>query len=455
VAATLALAAAIATPAPAVEKARPSITTASAIAKAIGRLPGPLAGTTFELASLTQADFERLQPLADAVLWLPEQGKARFFSSRSSAFAGEGQKKVIAPSEDVSAFLERLSTDYPDLTAGNWVLVSPVRLEGPAPAVSVPSPAPAGPNLQGQPSPNAAAIIFHDDFEGSFATNWSISDNVGGTYQWGRRGCGDARGGTWSAGVAAGGSLGPTSLCTSTYPNNYTTFMARNSCDSVAGAATASLTSYYQVNSEAGRDYLIFAVPTTSGGSTYYGQGISGNYPGVWQLFTQDLRAWPSVGDLTARACVDLALVFQSDSSVTYATGAKVDDLAIGISTGGGVSPNCSPSAFTLCLFSNRFQVNATYDSYGSPSVYAVASATSVSDNTGYFTTATAGNVDVIVKMVNFCSSNNTWSAYIGGTTDLGVRIAITDKNTGSVYNASNPLGSGWVLIRDAAFTCP
>ena len=81
------------------------------------------------------------------------------------------------------------------------------------------------------------------------------------------------------------------------------------------------------------------------------------------------------------------------------------------------------------------------------------ATATSVSDNTGYFTTVTAGNVDVVVKMVNFCPAS--WSAYIGGTTDLGVDITIADTNTGHVYTASNPLGNRGLLIRDQAFSCP
>jgi hypothetical protein len=114
----------------------------------------------------------------------------------------------------------------------------------------------------------------------------------------------------------------------------------------------------------------------------------------------------------------------------------------------------CTTNSTTLCLFSNRFQVKAQYDTY-STSTFAPATATYFSDNTGFFTTVTAGNVDVIVKMVNFCSLNGTWSAYIGGTTDLGVNLTITDTNNGRVYTTSNPLGTGWTLIREVAFSCP
>jgi hypothetical protein len=118
-------------------------------------------------------------------------------------------------------------------------------------------------------------------------------------------------------------------------------------------------------------------------------------------------------------------------------------------------STTCTSNSTTLCLFSNRFQVTAQYNTYGSPGTYSNATTATFSDNTGFFQTVTAGNVDVVVKMVNFCSLNNTWSVYIGGTTDLGVRLTITDMNTGNVYPATNPLGTGWTLIRGAAFPCP
>ncbi len=122
---------------------------------------------------------------------------------------------------------------------------------------------------------------------------------------------------------------------------------------------------------------------------------------------------------------------------------------------GSGGGSTCAPSSTTLCLFSNRFQVTAQYDTYGAPGTFQTATATGFSDNTGFFTTVVAGNVDVVVKLVNFCSLNNTWSSYIGGTTDLGVRITITDTNNGRVYSPSNSHGNPWSLIRDTAFTCP
>jgi len=142
---------------------------------------------------------------------------------------------------------------------------------------------------------------------------------------------------------------------------------------------------------------------------------------------------------------------YQVSLTASNAGGSNMKTQTVVVSYGGGI---CTPNGTTLCLMSNRFQVTGQYDTYSS-STFVNATATSFSDNTGLLTTVTVGNVDVVVKMVNFCALNNSWSAYIGGTTDLGVKITITDTNTGRVYTAANPLGTGWDLIRQVAFSCP
>jgi hypothetical protein len=434
-------------PTAAAEVPRPSIDTARAVAKAISMLPVSLVGTSIEIDLVSQADFERLQPSSAVILWLPDQRKVRLLAGGPLPSL-EGAVRMLAGRQEAAVFLDRIASDFPNLTEGRWVLVSPGSFE--VPASMRRETAPAVSKSPAVPGPQPDTVVFNEPFSPStFGTNWFASG-------WGITSC-NAHGGTYSAGLSVA-----TSNCNATYLANASPLMVRNGCDSVTGATAASVTAYYEINSQSGSDLLYVGVPLTAGGGYYSGPAISGNYPGVWSALNIDLKSVTTTAgniDVTARPCTNLAVGFNSNGSISYAFGARVDDITIsstgGGGGGGGGGATCTPSASTLCLFSNRFEVKATYDSYGSPSVYSVASATSVSDNTGYFTTATAGNVDVIVKMVNFCSSNNTWSAYIGGTTDLGVRIAITDKSTGSVYNASNPLGSGWVLIRDAAFTCP
>jgi hypothetical protein len=267
--------------------------------------------------------------------------------------------------------------------------------------------------------------------------------------------------GSYSAGAIVGGS-GYTGSCTQNYPNNLQTTMYRNGCDSVSGAPVATLAAWVMLN--AGSDKIGFMFPTSYGALSWTGPALTGNWPGVWANYSWDLTAFPYIGDLTTRPCVQLAVSFQTDGATNYQYGARVDDIGIAVSTGGGVgggggggggSGACTPNGTTLCLFSNRFQVTAQYDTYGSPGTFLTATATPFSDTTGFFTTVTAGDVDVVVKLVNFCSQNNTWSAYLGGTTDLGVNIVVTDTSNARVYNASNAHGSAWNLIRQVAFSCP
>ncbi len=157
------------------------------------------------------------------------------------------------------------------------------------------------------------------------------------------------------------------------------------------------------------------------------------------------------VGNLASAAVTVYSPPFSASSAPTTSLVMSPSPFSI---FGIAISGSCVPNETTLCLFGNRFQVTSQYETYGS-STFVSATATPFSDNTGFFTTVTPGNVDVVVKMVNFCSLNNSWSAYIGGTTDLGVRINITDTLTGSTYNATNSLGNVWTLIRQVAFSCP
>jgi len=57
--------------------------------------------------------------------------------------------------------------------------------------------------------------------------------------------------------------------------------------------------------------------------------------------------------------------------------------------------------------------------------------------------------------MVDFCSTNNSWGVYIGGTTDLNTVVSITDTATGKVSRAFvNPLGQDFQLVKSAEFSC-
>jgi hypothetical protein len=454
-----------ATPAGAVERKAPSPETAAVIAKAIQALPGPLSGASFEVEAISQADFERLQPSAVAALWLPDQRKARFFTIQAAYPPVDGPSRVVASGEDVSVFLDRLAADFPDLTSGRWILTYPMKAD--MTGRQIPKLLePTAPRTSGQPVPQAAMMVFSDTFSTtSLSPNWTVDDSTSGTLRWGVTSC-NAHTGTYSVGAVAGGI---SSGCSQIYTNNFQTDLYRTGCDSVSGAATATLAAWVEVATADSGDVVGFMMPITYGGYSYYGPALTGNNPGSFVNYSWDLRAWPvpsGTADLTARSCTGLAVTFQTGSSGTRSIGARVDDIQIAVTSGGGVgggggggggSAGCTPNGTTLCLIGNRFAVTAQYDTYGAPTIFSNATATAFSDTTGFFTTVTAGDVDVVVKMVNFCSLNGTWSAYIGGTTDLGVKVAITDTAYPSrtPYNTTNAIGNPWGLIRQVAFTCP
>jgi Concanavalin A-like lectin/glucanases superfamily len=107
-------------------------------------------------------------------------------------------------------------------------------------------------------------------------------------------------------------------------------------------------------------------------------------------------------------------------------------------------------------LQANRFQVSVSWGSGGSTQP-AKVNAGATTDQTAYFYWTDPGNTEVIVKLLDFCSVNNTWSVYANGVTDREVQISITDRYSlgGTTWTGSNPLGNGFSLIRQVAFPCP
>ena len=102
----------------------------------------------------------------------------------------------------------------------------------------------------------------------------------------------------------------------------------------------------------------------------------------------------------------------------------------------------------------SRFQVQADWQNYGgSPGS---GTAVSMTSDTGYFWFYSASNVEVVAKMVSFCSgSSGNYSLYAGGLTDVWVKLKVTDTKNGTYREYPNPLGVPFVLIRDGPFTCP
>ena len=85
-------------------------------------------------------------------------------------------------------------------------------------------------------------------------------------------------------------------------------------------------------------------------------------------------------------------------------------------------------------------------------------SAVSLTSDSGYFWFFDAGNVELIVKVLNACAlTGGKFWVFAGGLTNVGVTLTVTDSQTITTQTYTNPAGNGFVAVQDtSAFsTCP
>lgn len=136
--------------------------------------------------------------------------------------------------------------------------------------------------------------------------------------------------------------------------------------------------------------------------------------------------------------------------TVRQGTGTCTRTGSITVTSSGGA---CVADSTTLCLNGSRFRVRATWQNYTGQS--GQAHATSMTSDTGSFWFSSPSNVEVVIKVLDFCSVSGNWAVYAAGLTDLGVSLAVTDTSKSITKTYPNALGTPFVLIRDGAFSCP
>lgn len=123
---------------------------------------------------------------------------------------------------------------------------------------------------------------------------------------------------------------------------------------------------------------------------------------------------------------------------------------AVQAQDGGG---NCVPDEQTLCLENGRFAVRATWESADGRTGDAVA--WPLTGETGLYWFFQESNVEMVLKVLDGCALNGHRWVFAGGLTDLGVKMIVTDTETGEERTFENPPGTLFKPVQELkAFSC-
>jgi hypothetical protein len=118
---------------------------------------------------------------------------------------------------------------------------------------------------------------------------------------------------------------------------------------------------------------------------------------------------------------------------------------------GGG---NCEPDEQTLCLEGGRYAVRATWEKPNGETGDAVVFPLALED-TGLYWFFDSRNIEMVLKVLDGCDLNGHRWVFAGGLTDVGVKMIVTDTETGEEQRYGNPPGAAFQPIQDLnAFSC-
>ena len=119
----------------------------------------------------------------------------------------------------------------------------------------------------------------------------------------------------------------------------------------------------------------------------------------------------------------------------------------------GGQPGACAPDGATLCLDAARFRVRASWTKPDGTS--GQGHAVSLTGDTGYFWFFDSANVEVMVKVLEGCTTNGHRWVFASGLTNVLVNLTVTDVVSGTTNTYTNPQGTAFVPIQDtSAFPC-
>jgi hypothetical protein len=120
-----------------------------------------------------------------------------------------------------------------------------------------------------------------------------------------------------------------------------------------------------------------------------------------------------------------------------------------------GAEAVCTESATAVCLNNDRFRVTATFETQ--QGVEGDAKTVALTGDTAYLWFFNANNVEMVVKILNGCGTNQRYWVFAGGLTNVKVELEVEDTQAGTSKTYTNPLGTAFQPLQDtqAFATCP
>ena len=115
----------------------------------------------------------------------------------------------------------------------------------------------------------------------------------------------------------------------------------------------------------------------------------------------------------------------------------------------------CQPDEDTLCLGENdRFEVTVEWTALGETSS---GKAVPLTLETGAFWFFDAANLELTVKVLDGCGTNDRYWVFLSGLTDVGVEVTVRDTKTGETWTHSHAAGKPFQprLDTNALEVCP
>jgi hypothetical protein len=121
----------------------------------------------------------------------------------------------------------------------------------------------------------------------------------------------------------------------------------------------------------------------------------------------------------------------------------------------GAIEVEAAEEAPALLLGDGRFRATTTYRT--ADGATGSGQPVFLTSDAGYFWFFDAANVEVVVKALDGCSVNGHSWVFAAGLTNLEVVLSVTDTLTAQTRTYSNPQGSEFLPIQDAAAfdACP